>query len=123
MNFLEAKVEAVQADKAVATLDGGHRLEFPTGGATVKSGAPITLGVRPQHIRLGAGEASVTAKIRLVEALGSETVVHTDVAGQKILVVAPGQHDLTPGADIDLSLSAAPIHLFNDKGLRLERAV
>jgi ABC-type sugar transport system ATPase subunit len=119
MNFLEGRVEAVQADKAVAALDGGNRLEFPTGGAAVKSGAPITLGVRPQHIKLGAGEASIPAKIRLVEALGSETVVHTDFAGQKILVVAPGQHDLTPGADIDLSLSAAPIHLFNDKGLRL----
>ncbi|MFT2211018.1 ABC transporter ATP-binding protein [Rhizobium giardinii] len=119
MNFLEGAVEAVHPEKAVATLVGGHRLEFPVAGATIETGSRITLGVRPQHICLGSGENSIPAKIRLVEALGSETVLHADVAGQKILVVAPGQHDLSPGLDISLSLSTAPIHLFNEKGLRL----
>jgi multiple sugar transport system ATP-binding protein len=61
--------------------------------------------------------------IRLVEALGAETVVHTDVAGQRVLVVAPGQHDLTPGEQIRLSLAAAPLHLFDEKGLRLGEPV
>ncbi|MDK1389707.1 sn-glycerol-3-phosphate ABC transporter ATP-binding protein UgpC [Sinorhizobium sp. 8-89] len=122
MNFLEGTVEAVPSQKAIATLAGGHRLELPV-GADIETGSRITLGVRPQHIALGAGDNSVPAKVRLVEALGSETVLHADVAGQKVLVVAPGQYDLSPGADIDLSLSAAPIHLFNERGLRLERAV
>ncbi|AFL50295.1 ABC-type sugar transport system ATPase subunit [Sinorhizobium fredii] len=122
MNFLEGMVEAVPSQKAIATLAGGHRLELPV-GADIETGSRITLGVRPQHIALGAGDNSIPAKVRLVEALGSETVLHADVAGQKVLVVAPGQHDLSPGADIDLSLSAAPIHLFNERGLRLERAV
>jgi multiple sugar transport system ATP-binding protein len=92
-------------------------------GGVAATGTPITLGVRPHHITLDAGENSIPAKIRLVEALGSETVLHADVAGQKLLVVAPGQHNLAQGDDIRLSLAAAPIHLFNDKGLRLERAV
>ena len=72
--------------------------------------------MRPHHVSIGKATDGIAAKIRLVEALGSETIVHADVAGQKILVVAPGQHDLAPGADIRLSLSAAPLHLFNENG-------
>ena len=123
MNFLEGTLEAAGTGSAVATLKGGHRLQVPIADAAAAAGSPITLGVRPQHITLDTGESGIPAKIRLVEALGSETVLHADVAGQKILVVAPGQHDLAPGSEIRLSLAAAPIHLFNDKGLRLERAV
>ncbi len=123
MNFLEGTLEAAGAGSAVATLKGGHRLPVPIANGVAVAGGPITLGVRPHHITLDAGENSIPAKIRLVEALGSETVLHADVAGQKLLVVAPGQHNLAQGDDIRLSLGAAPIHLFNDKGLRLERAV
>ncbi|WP_077963259.1 ABC transporter ATP-binding protein [Ensifer adhaerens] len=123
MNFLEGTLEAAGAGTAVATLKGGHQLQVPIADGTAAAEGPITLGVRPHHITLDAGENSIPAKIRLVEALGSETVLHADVAGQKILIVAPGQHNLAQGDDVRLSLSAAPIHLFNDRGIRLERAV
>ncbi len=82
----------------------------------------MTLGVRPQHISIGDTQG-IPAEIKLVEALGSETVLHADVAGQKVLVVAPGQHDLMSGAGIHLSLSTAPLHVFNEKGHRLGHAV
>ncbi|BCH22369.1 ABC transporter ATP-binding protein [Mesorhizobium sp. L-8-3] len=123
MNFLEGTIDTAGPRKATATLAGGHRVSLPVNGAAVETGSRVTFGVRPQHITLGAGEYSIPARIRLVEALGSETVLHTDVAGQKVLVVAPGQHDLEPGSDVALSLDTAPIHLFDEKGLRLEHAV
>jgi ABC-type sugar transport system ATPase subunit len=123
MNFLEGTVESVQSGKAVATLAGGHRIELPVNGANVTGGSRITIGVRPQHIAVGSDGSGMAASIKLVEALGSETVIHADVAGQKILVVAPGQHSMTPGTELRLSLSAAPLHLFNEKGLRLDHAV
>ena len=50
-------------------------------------------------------------------------MIHTDVAGQKMLVVAQGQHSFSQGAEIRLSLADAPLHVFDDKGLRLEHAV
>jgi len=123
MNFLEGSVEPSSSGMAVATFAGGNRLELPVAASSLVKGAPITLGVRPQHVSIGSGADGIAAKIKLVEALGSETILHTDVAGQKILVVAQGQHNLTPGADIRLSLSSAPLHLFNEKGRRLEHAV
>ena len=123
MNFLEGTVESLQSGKAVATLTDGHRLEVPVGDADIARGTRVTLGVRPQHISIDSGTNGIPAKIRLVEALGSETVLHADIAGQKILVVAQGQHHLLPGTDIRLSLSTAPLHLFNEKGLRLGNAL
>ncbi|MFA1625006.1 ABC transporter ATP-binding protein [Rhizobium mongolense] len=123
MNFLETTVESVQSGRAVAALPGGQRIELPVNGANLGQGARVTVGVRPHHITVGSEPTAIPAKIRLVEALGSETVIHADVAGQKVLVVAPGQHNLTTGSELRLSLSAAPLHLFNEKGLRLDNAV
>jgi multiple sugar transport system ATP-binding protein len=120
MNFLEGTVESLQSSRAVVALTGGHRVEVPVDGAV--EGARVTLGIRPQHISIGDTQG-IPAEIKLVEALGSETVLHTDVAGQKVLVVAPGQYHLMPGVDIRLSLSAAPLHVFNEEGLRLGHTV
>jgi multiple sugar transport system ATP-binding protein len=122
MNFLDGTVEGIAGERAVAALAGGHRLEIP-GDPRMAAGMRITIGARPQHIKLGNGDGSLPATIRLVEALGAETVIHTDVAGQKMLVVAQGQHKLMPGSDIQLSLAGAPLHLFDEKGLRLGVAV
>jgi multiple sugar transport system ATP-binding protein len=116
-------IAASTAGKAVATFAGGNRLELPVAASSLANGSSITLGIRPQHISIGGDGEGIAAKISMVEALGSETIVHTDVAGQKLLVVAQGQHNLRPGSDIRLSVSAAPLHLFNEKGLRLEHAV
>ncbi|MFD2055845.1 ABC transporter ATP-binding protein [Mesorhizobium calcicola] len=123
MNFLEGTIESVQSGKVIAALPGSHRIELPANGARIAVGARVTIGVRPHHMTLGSDTAGIPAKIRLVEALGSETVVHAEIAGQKVLVVAPGQHDLAPGTDVRLSLSAAPLHLFNENGLRLDHAI
>jgi ABC-type sugar transport system ATPase subunit len=122
MNFLEASIESTGGGGAVAALAGGHKLELPMGPG-IAPGMRISIGARPQHIKIGDGPASLPATVGLVEALGAETVIHTDVAGQKMLVVAAGQHSFSPGAEIRLSLADAPLHVFDDKGLRLEHAV
>ncbi|RCW23955.1 carbohydrate ABC transporter ATP-binding protein (CUT1 family) [Ciceribacter lividus] len=123
MNFLDGTVEAAGPGRTVISLAGGQRLELRSAGPVGTPGAGVTVGVRPQHITLGRSESSLSAKLTLVEALGAETVLHADLAGQKILIVAPGQHDLAPGATIDLSFASAPIHLFGEAGLRLQDAV
>ncbi|MDI6835132.1 MAG: sn-glycerol-3-phosphate ABC transporter ATP-binding protein UgpC [Rhizobiaceae bacterium] len=122
MNFLEGTIEACDPGRTVISLAGGQRLELPVAGAAGKAGSRVTVGVRPQHITIARSESSLPVKLTLVEALGAETVLHADLAGQKILVVAPGQHALAPGATIDLSFAGAPVHLFDEEGRRIETA-
>lgn len=109
--------------RAVLFIPGGGRVDVETGSATLHQGAEVTFGVRPQHITVGAGSKSICATVRMVEALGSETVVHGEIASQKLLIVAPGRPQFTPGSEIDLSLDTAPIHLFDEKGLRFDSTV
>ncbi|PYE40576.1 carbohydrate ABC transporter ATP-binding protein (CUT1 family) [Rhizobium sp. PP-F2F-G20b] len=123
MNFLQTTVENARPGHAVLSLPDGSRLEVDAGRQVLQQGADLTLGVRPQHLTLGKGDRSLRATVRMIEALGSETVLHAEHAGQKILVVLPGQHRFSPGSEIDLSLDAAPLHLFDEKGLRLETSV
>ena len=51
-------------------LPAGDPLAGPAGAATV--------GIRPQHLRLAdpAAPGAIAAEVRLVEALGTETVLH-----------------------------------------------
>ena len=123
MNFLQTTVENARPGHAVLSLPDGSRLEIDASRQVLQQGAVVTLGVRPQHLTLGKGNRSLQATVRMIEALGSETVLHAELAGQKFLVVLPGQHRFSPGSEIDLSLDAAPLHFFDEKGLRLETSV
>jgi multiple sugar transport system ATP-binding protein len=49
---------------------------------------PITLGFRPEHIKPAgedAPEGSFTARIRLIEPLGSDQLVHLEIQGQTLV--------------------------------------
>jgi ABC-type sugar transport system ATPase subunit len=117
MNFLNASVTTVHNRTAEVAFEGGHTLALPL-EAPVAPGTRLAVGVRPQHVTLGDGEGGIPAKVRLSEALGSETVVHADIGGQKMLAVIPGQHRLAAGDQVRLSFAGAPLHVFGEDGLR-----
>jgi multiple sugar transport system ATP-binding protein len=75
---------------------------------------PCTLGVRPEHLVLAAtGRAILSARLELVEPLGSEVLLHVRSAdGELTARVAP---DATPpaGSDLDLAVDLAKVHYFD----------
>ncbi len=83
MNFLECTAEG-----GTLLLPGGQKLK-----ADATANGPVTLGIRPQHIRLSdSGAGTVASQVTLVESLGSETIVHTRTeGGQPLLVTLEGQ--------------------------------
>ncbi len=80
------------------------------------------IGIRPQHISLASGdEPGLEVEITLIEALGSETVVHSQTKdGQSLLAVIPGQWPLKVGESLSLRLDPAKLHLFDAEGNRVE---
>ncbi|HEU0222999.1 MAG TPA: sn-glycerol-3-phosphate ABC transporter ATP-binding protein UgpC [Paracoccaceae bacterium] len=117
MNFLDASVTGMRNGTAELAVEGGHRLALPL-EMPATPGTRLVVGVRPQHVTLGDGEGCIPAQVRLSEALGSETVIHADIGGQKMLAVIPGQHRLGPGDQVQFSLAGAPLHVFGEDGLR-----
>jgi multiple sugar transport system ATP-binding protein len=122
MNFVKAEVTAVEIGTLTLSIGGGHRLLVPLAGHKLKAGAKVTVGIRPQHITLAADPGSLAVKVRLVEALGSETVIHADLHGEKLLAVVQGQKRIAVGDDVHFSVAGAPLHLFDDNGLRVRSA-
>ncbi len=121
MNLIPATVTGVAADGlACSWLDGG-RVSIDAEGGAVLPGASVTLGIRPQHLKLARGhEAAIEVTVTLAEQLGAETVVHAQTkGGQRILAVLPGQPAIARGEEIALAYDAADIHAFDAEGKRL----
>jgi ABC-type sugar transport system ATPase subunit len=104
------------ANRFVAGFIGAPAMNFlphPDGAVT---------GIRPQHLRLAAPDTpdAIPATVTLVEALGTETVLHATTAqGQRLLAVLPGQSPLQRGAPVHLAPDPAHLHRFDPEGRRL----
>ena len=122
MNFLAGQVAEVETGTVTLSIGGGHRLLVPIADHKLSPGDKLSVGIRPQHITLANDPGSLTVKVRLVEALGSETVIHADLHGEKLLAVVQGQKRISPGDEIHFSVAGAPLHLFDGNGLRVKEA-
>ena len=101
---------------------GGSELALDSAaeGAVANGTGNITLGFRPETVRLGDGP--LQAQIRTVEDLGNEVFVHIalDHRGDSLGLVsrlAP-PFDASPGDNIGVQL-AGTTHLFGGDGMRL----
>jgi multiple sugar transport system ATP-binding protein len=90
------------------------------GGVKVKGTLPqarsgkVLVGVRPHDLLVGEAPADTAlafdGKVTAVEPLGSETLVHLDIAGSSAIATAPGK--LLPAVDSIVTAWAAPGSLY-----------
>ena len=110
MNFLEGVVDGGAAGPLFR--GGGLEVALPVSLSNGLHGREVALGVRSEHVLIGAGSTSGTA--RLLEPLGDTTLVHFDAGQGKSLVakVAPSTQ-LAPGAPLKFSFAPEHCHLFD----------
>jgi multiple sugar transport system ATP-binding protein len=101
------------------TVAAGGLAALPGGaGVPVAADGPVTLGIRPQHLRLA--DQGIPATVTLVEALGAETVVHAETApGARVLTVLDGQPQIARGQQVRLGFDARDVHAFDAAGQRI----
>ncbi|TNC48569.1 sn-glycerol-3-phosphate ABC transporter ATP-binding protein UgpC [Rubellimicrobium rubrum] len=111
-----------RAEGGTAALPGGRRVPM----AGVPEGSEVTIGLRPQHLRLAQGnEPGFDLRIALIEALGTETVVHGELAGtsgdtpRRVFAILPGQPGVALGDILRLGFDEAYLHRFGPDGQRL----
>ena len=79
MNFVDGEIgTGGQFQASGITLDLGSRAPAP--------GSRVTLGVRPEHVRLAGDGAGWPAAVSLLEPLGDETLVFLDYGGPASVV-------------------------------------
>ncbi|WP_424813624.1 sn-glycerol-3-phosphate ABC transporter ATP-binding protein UgpC [Roseococcus sp. YIM B11640] len=116
MNFLPATLEA--GGGAARLTGNGLVLPFVDGVRPGPAGRKLTIGIRPEHLRLGQGGLDVTAE--LVEPLGGESVIHGRLAdGTGITARLPGAAYSDGAMNLVLPLEA--LHVFDgEDGKRIE---
>jgi multiple sugar transport system ATP-binding protein len=85
----------------------------------LQEGAALTVGIRPEHVELGAG--SIQGIVDLVEPTGLGTIAHLTLAGTALKAFSLSRPALTLGAGVAVELPAHKLHLFDADGVRVGR--
>lgn len=86
-------------------------------GSEVPAGRPADwLGVRPEQVTLGG---RVPARVRSVEYLGADLILHCGVGSESLTVRTGGQAELATGSEVRLDWPEAALHYFDAEGRRI----
>ncbi|WP_349743556.1 ABC transporter ATP-binding protein [Roseateles cavernae] len=115
------------ADLFVAGFIGSPRMNLlpaeVLGAIAARPGA-MTLGIRPEHLRLGdAGSGGgLRAQVQMVECLGAQSLVHLRLAdGHAMTASVEGARAVQIGDQLGLTVAAEHVHAFGTDGRALPR--
>jgi inositol-phosphate transport system ATP-binding protein len=110
MNFLDAEVGA----KNGSFVARAGELEIPLVRRPAHDAPEATVGIRPEHLELGApGEGDASAEVYVVEPMGREQIVDVQVGGHRLRAIAPPGFRAQIGDRVGLRFAAERIHLFD----------
>jgi multiple sugar transport system ATP-binding protein len=118
MNFLELTVQAQREDGLACGAEGLGKVLLPLQTAQKLEGKKITLGVRPEHVRVESSAPSIRlpAVVNIVENLGSENFLHAEIAENQLLVAKmPGGIGPERNHRLVLFLPAEHLYLFDEQ--------
>ena len=123
MNFIEATLLSAQAGQATVELADGSRLRCEVDAARARAGDKVTLGVRPEHLKPGAGDNTLQATVTFLDRLGGTSFVYFDFPKAALSLTAelPGSTRVRQGDVVSLVAPAASCYLFDAEGRAFTR--
>jgi ABC-type sugar transport system ATPase subunit len=117
MNLLPATIVAADPAGAVVRLADGAEVRTGARVSAAATGAPATLGVRPEHLS-PADDGPFVGAVELFERLGPLSFAHLGARGAIGTVVAqlPGDRHVTLGESLRVGAAPADTHLFDPDG-------
>jgi ABC-type sugar transport system ATPase subunit len=110
MNLFAAKADGAGFALLAA---GDARVGLPVGVAAA-AGTSLTVGIRPQGLRLGTGGAdTLQLNVTVTEYLGTETVLTGTVGTESVTAVVTGNHSHSAGHTVHLSIAPEHVHVFD----------
>jgi ABC-type sugar transport system ATPase subunit len=117
MNLFAGQLRHPESGSAV-DVGEGVRLAVPT---MPRAGAdmPVVVGVRPEHLQWSPPDAATLRGVaRVVEPLGSDTLVVFDAAGHELQARLPPRLVRHAGDPVHVSVAPESIHLFDPQSGR-----
>jgi ABC-type sugar transport system ATPase subunit len=114
MNLVPGRIERSGQGCAVI-LGNDARLALPPGRYDAHVGNAVTVGLRPEHLHWAAGNAAtmLVGAARVVEPLGSDTLVVFDGAGCELQARLPPRVVRRAGDPVRVAIAPESIHLFD----------
>jgi multiple sugar transport system ATP-binding protein len=118
MNFLPALANPSAEGSVQVNWNGSP--DFARVEGAVAEGEPVTLGIRPEHVRVGGGPHR--AQVSHVERLGEHSYVYLTLPGAGAPLLAKTQDDrIAIGDDLPFALPPEALHVFREDGTALRR--
>ena len=112
--FVAAFIGSPAMNLLTAEVSGG-RARLGDAALTVHTAVsgPVTLGLRPEDLRLArvGSEGALPMRVAYVEELGAQRLVHGTVAGQALVCALPSETEIGP--DLSVTADASAAHLFD----------
>ncbi|QDY70903.1 ABC transporter ATP-binding protein [Qingshengfaniella alkalisoli] len=125
MNFIKVKCTASSDAGVTVELPNGAQMTVPVDARAGIEGQALTLGIRPEHVKFGEGDARLQAVPSVIERLGIHTVVYTQIDESEgtFTALLEGSAPAKAGQAIDIGLNAGDCHLFDESGVAFERHI
>ncbi|KKC38151.1 ABC transporter ATP-binding protein [Devosia epidermidihirudinis] len=119
MNFISGTV--IGSDGSTINVDLGALGTIALPRTTkIGAGQQVTLGIRPEHLRLGKGEFSLSVTPKIVEHLGIHTVTYSTLpAGENFVGLYEGDPKVNESEAHDVGFALSQAHLFDQAGLAI----
>ena len=129
MNLLDATIDRPAEGSAAVKLRGGLRVETTVDARAAKPGDAVTLGVRPEHLTLLAGEPGagaekgIAATIAMIEWLGNMRFAYlsTEVSDEPLIMQLGHDHRAAEGQSVRVIPDPRNCHLFDSDGAAFAR--
>jgi multiple sugar transport system ATP-binding protein len=118
MNFLEGAVAEAAVGSLTIKSKSGLHLKLRANGGAPQKGVGVTLGIRPEHLRVAAaGEGDLAGEVQIAEHLGGETFLYVALpSGETLVVEIRGQVAANPGERVGIRFEPNAHHLFASDG-------
>ena len=115
MNFIAYQVAGVGPGEVLVNLPGGGTLPVPVQPDGVQTGETVTLGIRPDHVRISP-EGALSGRVELVEELGENHLLYVDTGQGRLTIREPGDARHEAGSTVSIDLAREFCHLFKRSG-------
>jgi lactose/L-arabinose transport system ATP-binding protein len=120
MNLIPAKVAAVENGRitlANRAFSGGALTAPVPSNGKLEVGAPVTVGLRPDNLQIGAPNPILELTADLAENLGGTTQIYAGAPeAPSISMIANGRPDVKAGDRLNIGLGSGRIYLFDKDG-------
>jgi multiple sugar transport system ATP-binding protein len=111
--------------EGIAVELGGQRATIPVDPGAAVAGQPLRLGIRPEHVRVGEGDLTLSVVPNVIERLGQQTIGYAqiDAHPEGFCLVLPGEMPVAADRPLGIGIRAGDCHLFDADGRAFRRRI